>query len=222
MLSWFGRFLGTSIGKKISMALTGLLLIGFLVAHLAGNLTLYADDTGEAFNDYAHLLESNPLLPVAEVVLLVLFLAHIGMGVRLSLQNREARKKGYQQRASMGRKTFASASMLATGILVGVFLVVHIADFRIAKMFAEADYDLAGAVKARLATPVGALIYLVGVGALTVHLSHAFGSALQTLGLNHPKYTPLLSKLGIALAVLLGLGFASFPILIFATGGGGQ
>lgn len=223
MLSWFGRFLNTSIGKKVSMAITGLALIGFLVVHLAGNFTLYADDTGEAFNAYAHLLESNPLLPIAEIVLLGLFLAHIGMGIRVSLQNREARKSRYHQRTTHGKQTFASASMLATGIIIAIFLVVHISDFRIAKELVEGgEYDMAQMVKDRLASPLGALIYIGGVGALAIHLSHAFNSALQTLGLNHPKYTPLLEKAGLGLAVILGLGFASFPIYLLATGAGAQ
>ena len=222
MLSWLGRFCSSSIGRKWVMALTGLALIGFLVAHLAGNLTLYADDTGEAFRAYEHALESQgPILLVAEVMLLALFVTHIAMGIRVTLQNREARETPYRIRASMGESTFASSTMVVTGLLIAVFLVIHIIDFRVAKLMgAEGTADMARAVKDRLASPLGAGIYLVGITALGVHLSHAFQSAFQTLGLSHPKYTPMIEKLGLLIAVVLFVGFASFPIILFVTGGG--
>lgn len=220
MLNWFGRFLSSSIGKKTLMALTGLGLIGFLVVHLAGNLTLYADDSGEAFNHYAEVLESNPLLPFAEIGLLVLIVAHIGLGLLVSRENREARSDGYRIRSTKGRKTFASASMLATGLIIGLFIAVHVADFRVPKLFGDESVDdLAAAVKRRLGTPFGAGVYLLGVSALGIHLSHAFKSAFQTLGVNHPRYSPLIGKISLGLAVLLFLGFASFPIYCLVQGG---
>jgi len=215
MLSWVGRFLSSSIGKKAAMALTGLGLVGFLVVHLLGNLTLYADDTGEAFNHYAETLEANPFLPVAEIGLALLFAAHIALAVRVTAENREARRQGYRLRASMGERTLASATMIVTGVIVLVFLVVHVADFRIPKLFGRID-DLAAAVKLRLASPLGAGIYLVGVGALGIHLAHAFKSAFQSLGLNHPRFTPLIARTSVALAVLLFLGFVSFPVVLLA------
>lgn len=222
MMTWLGRFFSSSIGRKWAMALSGLALIGFLVVHLAGNLTLYADDTGAAFRAYEHALESQgPILLVAEFALLALFVTHIAMGIRVSLQNREARTTQYRIRSSSGKRTFASASMLITGLIIAVFLVIHLIDFRIAKFLGgEAATDMAKAVKVRLATPLGAGIYLVGVAALGVHVSHAFKSAFQTLGLSHPKYTPMIEKLSFFLAVLLFLGFASFPVVLFLAGGG--
>ena len=211
MLSWIGRFLNSSIGKKMIMALTGLCLIGFLFVHLAGNLTIYADDTGEAFRAYEHTLTSNPLLKFLEIGLLVLFVAHIALGLRVSRENRAARPEAYGVRANMGKRTPASGSMLITGLLIGLFLVVHILDFRIAKIGVE-GFDMAAALKNRLATPIGAIIYLIGVTAVGLHISHAFRSAFQTLGLNHPKYTPLIEKLSLVIGAILFVGFASFPI----------
>jgi succinate dehydrogenase / fumarate reductase cytochrome b subunit len=219
-MNWIRTFLRSSIGRKALMALSGLALIGFLVAHLAGNLTLYADADGTAFNHYAETLESNPLLLPAEIGLVLLILLHLVLGIRVSLDNREARKKGYAVRASLGGRTLGSATMLLTGILILVFLVVHVSDFRIPKLLGdESVEDLAGAVKRRLASPLGAGVYLVGVAAVGLHLSHAFQSAFQTLGLNHPKYTPWIARLGLALAVILFLGFASFPIVLLIRGG---
>ena len=217
MLSWFGRFLTTSIGKKTLMALTGLSLVGFLVAHLLGNLTLYAGDG--AFNDYAQKLEDlGPLLMVAEVGLLALFVIHIGLALKTSRENKEAREHRYQVRSSHGKRTFASSSMLITGLIVGAFLVIHIIDFRVAKLLGSSSVeDLALAVRNRLGSPLGAFLYLIGIVALGVHLRHAISSALQTLGANHPKYNDLIRVVGIGLSVLIAVGFASFPIYLLAT-----
>jgi succinate dehydrogenase / fumarate reductase cytochrome b subunit len=216
MLSWFTRTANSSIGKKALMSLTGLLLIGFLVAHLAGNLTFYADSDGTAFNDYAHLLESNPLLPVAELGLIVLFLGHIVMGIRVTAENRQAREQRYAVKAVHGGRTAGSRTMILTGITILVFLVVHLLHFRLVKTH---DSNLAEMVRVELSKPLGAGVYVVGLVALGIHLSHAFKSALQTLGLHHARYTPLLEKVGVGLAALLTLGFLSFPIYVFFFGG---
>ena len=90
MRGTLGRALSASIGKKAWMAISGLLLVGFLVTHLAGNLLLFIDQDGSAFNAYAEALSSNPLLPVAELVLASLFIAHIALGLRVSNQNRRS------------------------------------------------------------------------------------------------------------------------------------
>lgn len=212
MLERLGAFLRSSIGKKSLMSATGLLLILYLVAHLAGNLSLFADDTGESFDAYATLLQSNPLLPFAEIGLLVLFVAHIALGLRTASENREARQTRYKELASHGNRTVSSMSMVITGLIVLVFVVIHLWDFRITPRNPE---GLAFMVVTRLATPAGAAIYVVGVLALGVHLWHAWQSSLQTLGVSHGAYTAALRRFGYGLAVVLGVGFASFPVLIY-------
>lgn len=202
------------------MAATGLLLVGFLVVHLAGNLLIYADKEAAGFDAYAKKLDENPLLPVAEVVLAALFVVHIGFALRLNLENKEARSQGYAVRASLGKRTLSSASMVVTGLLVLVFLAVHLYDFRIGKLLADAGPSLGRMVRRRLSTPLGSGVYLLGVGALAVHLRHAFRSAFQTLGVNHPRLNPILERAGWAVAVLFGLGFASFPLYFLLAGGG--
>lgn len=213
MLSWIGRFLNSSIGKKVFMALSGLCLIGFLLVHLAGNLTLFADDSGETFRAYEHALGSNPLLPLAEIGLFALFVVHIALGLQVSRENRDARPQRYGTRASMGMRTPASATMLITGLVIAAFLVIHIKDFRIAKIGNE-EFDMVAAVRQRMSTTFGVIVYLCGVVAVGLHVSHAFRSAFQTLGLSHPKYTPLIEKLSLVLGALLFIGFASFPIIL--------
>jgi succinate dehydrogenase / fumarate reductase, cytochrome b subunit len=219
MVTWIGKTLSSSIGKKYVMALSGLALIGFLVVHLAGNLQLYLDPQGLAFDEYERMLSANPLLIVAEIGLFALFAIHVFYALKLSVQNREARRERYAIRATRGERTIASASTLITGVALLVFLVIHVWDFRIAKMSAEEGFSLAGIVRARLERPVGAGIYLLSMIALALHLSHGFQSAFHTLGLKHPRVNPLIQKVSIGLAILLALGFASFPIYFLFTRG---
>lgn len=215
MLDWIRRTMCSSIGKKAAVALTGLLLVVFLVFHLSANLTLFADGTGETFAHYAAAIEENPLLPVAEIGLLLLFVAHIAMAVRVTMQNREARGSSYKVRGNRGARTPGSATMIVTGLIVLLFLLVHVWDFRLTKDTAE---DLAPLVRDRLSGVTGFMIYLVGVIALGLHLSHGIRSALQSLGANHPKYELLIQRASIGLAVIFTLGFASFPIVYFFGG----
>jgi len=198
------------------MALTGLMLIGFLIAHLAGNLSLFAGDGGTAFDAYAHAISSLPILPIAEVALALLFLGHIYLAVKTTRENRRARPQGYSVTGTHGEKSFASKTMFPTGVVILAFLIKHLWDFRLQKeAFEEAPYAL---VQQALSDPLTASVYMLGILALGIHLSHAFGSALQSLGANHPKYTPALRVIGKVLAVALTLGFISIPIYFWLGG----
>jgi succinate dehydrogenase / fumarate reductase cytochrome b subunit len=216
MLNWVVRTLTSSIGKKTLMALTGLALIGFVIVHAAGNMTLYADADGAAFDGYAATLEANPLLPVAEVVLAVLFLAHIALGIAVTVENWRAREGRYRVRATHGGRTWGSGTMIYTGLIVLVFLVVHLIDFRLQK---GEGVSFAALVRTELEKPFKAGLYALGTVALGLHLTHAFRSAFQTLGLNHPKYNGLILGVSIGLGVVVGLAFLSFPVVIYLQGG---
>jgi len=211
MLNRLRTFLSSSIGQKSLMALTGIALVGFLVAHLAGNLLLFADD--EKFNAYAVALESQgALLYVAEIGLAALFVVHIALALRTASRNREARQSRYAIRRTMGRATAGSRTMLVTGVIIGVFLVVHLLDFRLSPE-KNAEH-LAAMVRERLDEPSGIALYVVGVAAVGLHVSHAFRSALHTLGLHHPRYVTPIRNVSIALALVFFVGFASFPVLL--------
>ncbi|HJM56394.1 MAG TPA: succinate dehydrogenase cytochrome b subunit [Planctomycetota bacterium] len=211
MPSWIGRFLSSSVGKKTVLAVTGLSLVGFLVAHLLGNFSLYTGGI-EGFNEYAAALEDlGGLLMAAEVGLFALFVIHMGLALRIVRENRLARQEAYRVNATMGSSTAASRSMAITGLIVLLFLIVHIIDFRVPTLLGDMD-NLGEAVVQRLASPVGATIYLLGILALGLHLRHAIQSALQTLGIQHPNWSPFLRAGAMALAAALALGFASFPI----------
>jgi succinate dehydrogenase / fumarate reductase cytochrome b subunit len=202
------NFATSSIGKKAFMSISGILLMGFLVGHVAGNLTLFADSDGATFDAYAHALRTNPLLLPIEIGLTALFLAHIVLGMRTALENRGARPSRYKQLESHGNRTWSSTSMIVTGLIVLVFLVIHLIDFRFK---AEPEDLLAPMVVERLSHPVGALIYFVGVGALGVHLWHAFQSLFQSLGVSHPRYTPLFRTVGWGVATVFAVLFWLFP-----------
>lgn len=218
MVAWVEPFLQSSIGKKVSMAVTGLALVGFLVAHLAGNLLLFKPDDGAAFDAYAQQLHDlGPLLYVAEVGLLGLFGLHIAFAVWTTIGNRKARESRYAIAPDHGERSLASSSMPITGVIVLLFLIVHMFHFRLDGRFKDGPFEL---VASTLSSPLAALIYIAGVLALTLHLSHAIGSAFQTLGMNHPRWTPLLRRAGVTVALVLGLGFLSIPIYALVAWGG--
>ena len=203
------------------MGLTGLLLCGFLVAHLAGNLLLFAG--AKAFNEYAHKLhEQWELLAIAETGLLVLFLAHIYLAVSTTIGNFKARKDSYVLKQSKvpNRIIGANSWMFASGAVVLGFVILHLIDLRLGmrssiNYLPESDPDAPFRnTIAALSDPISRVVYFVGVIILGVHLSHGFSSAFQSLGLNHPKYTPLIKILGKVFAVVIAVGFASIVVFV--------
>jgi len=225
----------TSVGQKILMAITGLLLCGFLVTHLAGNLLMYAGE--EQFNHYAETLHSyGPLLNAAEVGLFALFMAHIGLALSTNAMNWQARNQKYAQKESKQGPTAlpgggASGWMFVTGLIIAFFLVVHVTDMRLKKS-PFINYDAAYEngldqppnefVAVNLAlTNWTTIAYVLGLGALGIHLSHGVRSALQTLGLNHPRWNRLLEITGLLVAWSFALGFLSLIFLAFLRSGTG-
>jgi succinate dehydrogenase / fumarate reductase cytochrome b subunit len=209
-------FLDSSIGKKMTVALAGILLVGFLVTHLAGNLLLFVGPS--AFNHYAETLESNPLLPLAELGLVALFLVHIVQSLRARLANNAARPVGYESYSGKGARTPGSRTMAVTGIVILVFVVLHVATMKYKAGGAKGE-DLFTHVAVWFHNPLYSLFYVVAVLGVGLHLSHGVQSAAQTFGLNHPRYTPLIKKAGLGLSALLTLGFASMPLYFLLRGG---
>lgn len=165
------------------MAVTGMMLGGFLLVHAAGNSSIFFGRA--AFLAYAeHLHALGPLLRFAELVLLVVFLAHIVTGTVLFLQNLGARASRYAVYSSAGGRSWGSATMPYTGIIVFCFLVMHLANFH----FTDHTRTIADIVAEVLGSPVYTLLYIVGLTAVGLHVSHGFWSMFQSLGMNHPKY----------------------------------
>lgn len=217
-LAWVFRALSSSVGQKLVMAITGLMLCGFVVAHLGGNLFLFVGE--QAYNDYAHALHKNEwLLVIAEVGLVALFFTHIGLAISTSNMNKQARTQSYmEQNSKQGTSIFsggaASSYMFATGAVVLGFILVHLFDFKWRGEYPESEFEKA---KMLLSNPISAIVYIIGCAALGVHLVHGFGSALCTLGFSHPKYNKFVRVASVAFGWTIGIGFISFVLWSFAS-----
>jgi succinate dehydrogenase / fumarate reductase cytochrome b subunit len=217
-LNWLRKVLTSSIGKKVQMGISGLLLCGFLVAHLGGNLLLYVPDGGKAYNEYAHALHARKLLlPAAEIGLLVLFAWHLLLAVTTNRENADARPTDYSMKRSKQEPgpiaQPASSVMMTTGVVVLLFVLLHLADFRfeLRNHGSAGEEPFAKAVRL-LQDPITCVGYIIGTLVLGYHVLHGFQSAFQSLGLNHPKYTPCIQKLSVVFAIIVGAGFASLPL----------
>ncbi|MCC7125071.1 MAG: succinate dehydrogenase cytochrome b subunit [Acidobacteria bacterium] len=218
----------SSIGSKIVIALTGLGLAGFLITHLAGNLLFLVGP--EAFNEYSHKLISNPLIYAAEIGLLGIFFLHIAKTVAAVIGNKAARPTGYAVRRwaktknPKSRKSVASSSMIATGTIVALFVVTHLATFKFGTFYQTPDgmRDLYRLQLEIFSNPAYVLFYLVAMGILFFHLWHGLVSAMQSLGLDHPQWTPRVMTAGRVLAVVLAAGFFIIPIYTFVLSRSGQ
>ncbi|MBI5630927.1 MAG: succinate dehydrogenase cytochrome b subunit [Elusimicrobia bacterium] len=205
---WFS----SSIGRKFLVALAGLLLCGFLVAHLAGNLLLLVGE--ESFNHYAAKLEKNPALLPAEIALAGLFLLHITISLKLRWENALARPAAYAVEQGKGARTWGSRTMGYTAGLILLFLAVHIWTFK----YGDKPGGLYKLVMSSFGRPAYSLFYVAAMLGLGLHLSHGFQSAFKTLGIEHPKYSPLIKAAGIAFALSVALGFAFLPAWAFMMG----
>lgn len=219
-MSWFTDFTNSSLGKKFIMALTGTMLMLFLIVHFIGNMMLYFGPA--AFQIYVETLETvKPAVRVIEIVLALIFIFHIYIGIRLWWQNKKANPEKYAVNATVENTTIFSRSMIVTGTLIFLFLALHLSTFWFGFNFGthpETEYPFYTIVSDWFRTPYYSIIYIISMGVLGFHLNHAFQSAFQTFGLNHKKYTPLIKKLGTIYAVIMALGFASIPIY-FLMGG---
>jgi succinate dehydrogenase / fumarate reductase cytochrome b subunit len=206
----------TSVGSKYVMALTGLALIAFVIAHMIGNLLIFRGK--EALNDYAHALESSPvLLWTARTGLLAVFVIHILLGIRLTLQNRAARPVPYAHAPDPVQGSWVARHMLLTGLVILAFVIYHLLHFTLGvtdprdfKSVLARDpkgyYDVAEMVVRGFAQWPVTLAYVVAQFFLGLHLWHGAGSWFQSLGLNHPKYAPTIAGFAVVVTTLLVVG----------------
>jgi succinate dehydrogenase / fumarate reductase cytochrome b subunit len=207
---WLINILGSSIGKKLLMAVTGLGFIGFLTVHLAGNLTLYSGQ--DLFTSYVkHLHALGPLITIAELGLLFFGVIHFVIGTLLFYQNLKARPVRYKVNKNAGGRTIGSITQPYTGFIILAFVVIHLINFHFAEHTNESLYLLVAKI---LGNPAYVAIYLFAMIVVAVHISHAFWSLFQTLGANHPKYMPLIQTIGIILSLIFGIGFGFIPIFV--------
>jgi len=199
------RMILTSIGRKAVMAVTGLMLGGFMLFHLGENMLLFKGEV--AFNNWVDFLMANPLLPLMEFGLMLIFLAHIFTGTWVRLEDWLNAPSGYEARNWQGGRTIGSATMLYTAFLILAYLAYHLLTFR----FVDHSIGFYQMVTSAFRSPVFVAIYVGGAVALVLHLSHGLQSAFQTLGVNHPKYTPFI-KIGGWLVAITMVGFALISV----------
>jgi succinate dehydrogenase / fumarate reductase cytochrome b subunit len=235
-MNFVGSLFGSSIGRKILMAVTGLILIGFVVGHLVGNLQVFSHP--DQINGYAQFLHNlGPLLWVARIGLIVAVAIHIWAAVTLSLENSQARGGAYGAKHTI-RATLSSRLMKQSGLVVLAFIIYHIAHFTLGGVQTatfksslpahtmSAGYRVAGfpvidagekvpdvhsMVVLGFQSPVVAVFYIVAVGLLTMHLLHGIQSMFQTLGLRTSRWAGWLQKIAVVFCLAYFLGNLAIP-----------
>ncbi len=217
-MGWVWKSLNSSIGKKFVMAVTGVALMLFLVIHLAGNMSLYGGK--DAFNNYVGLLEHiKPFIRVIEVILGLVFAFHIFNGIRLWIQNKQARPLPYSVNGSRKNTTVFSRTAFITGSIVFIFLVIHLQSIWYVFNFSGVEEDLYTLTTDWMRVGWYAALYFVAILLLGFHLNHGFQSAFQTFGWNNSKYFPFIKKFGTFFALVITIGFGSIPVYFFLLGG---
>lgn len=206
------------------MALTGLFLVTFLLAHLAGNLQLLdMSPQGQLkFNAYARFMTTFPLVKAVSYLLYFSILFHAFDGILLAVQNRQARPVRYVKENAGANRSWASNNMALLGVLILVFLVIHMKGFWYEMHWGpigtdtDGNKDLYTVVAAAFSQLWYVSLYVVMMAVLALHLLHGFQSAFQSLGLNHPRYTPVIKNVGVFFAVVVPVLFALIPVWMFA------
>jgi succinate dehydrogenase / fumarate reductase cytochrome b subunit len=211
MASRTGVF-SSSVGTKIAIGLTGVLLFLYLLIHIGGNLIVFFGPA--AFNTYAFTLESNPLLPLIELVLLSWFVIHIYKTVRMFLGNQNTRPVAYARKKSAGhttRKTFASSTMIVSGLWLLAFLVIHVKAFHDGwgreYAWPAGGRDLYRQEMETFQNPQMVGFYVISMIVVGSHLWHGISSAFQSLGVDKPAWTRFILPAGKTIAVLIAGGF---------------
>lgn len=209
------KILFSAVSKKFVMALAGLFLLLFLPVHLGINLMLLREDP-EPFNTAAHFMATFPLVKVVEIVLMLAILVHVIYGITLQIINWLKRPVGYAVRNKSETSAF-SRFMIWTGGAVLIFLIIHFFNFYFIKLgLVEGDpenfYSLAWQL---FNIPGYVILYWICFALLGLHLFHALQSAFQTLGLNNDFWTPVIKGLSLIYAIVVPLGFAVIPLVIW-------
>ena len=222
------RALSSPVGRKFMMSISGIALVLFVIVHLLGNLTLYVPDGGETFNRYAAGFDAiGPVLYLIEFGLLAVIVIHIGYGITTAIKNRKARPEGYasstKSKGGRSNLSLASVNMIVSGVVLGVFLIVHIWHFRVRKVYladtteinGNEHADLYAMVHTAFSDPFWVAFYVGSMAFLAFHLRHGFWSTLQSLGAMKPEWSKAIYGIGLIVALVLAVGFMGIPLYIF-------
>ena len=214
------------------MALSGFFLLIFLLQHMSINMMSVFSE--ELFNETSHFMGNNPLVQgLLQPILMFGVLFHLGMGIKLELENRAARPVKYAMNNGAANSTWMSRNMIITGITVMLFLGLHLYDFWVHEMqvkymqgdmsglidpmYPDSGYRYWHELHEKFHDPVRVGIYVLSFVFLALHLMHGFQSAFQSVGFNHRKYTPVIKKLSNIYAVAVPLGFIFIAVYHFMT-----
>lgn len=212
----------SSLINKLIIASTGLGLAAYLVVHLAGNLVVFAGR--RAFNEYSHVLVSNPLIVPIEIGLVGIFVIHVYQTVTTWWRSRQARPVPYVERRWAGppsRKSWASTTMIATGLVALAFVILHVATFRYGPYYTVDGGNVRDLYRLELEVfqnPYWVGFYVVGLTLIGFHTWHGIASAFESMGLHHPHYTPRLILATRWLVVLVMGGFILIPLVVYFGG----
>jgi succinate dehydrogenase / fumarate reductase cytochrome b subunit len=206
------RFYQATIGKKVVMALTGVILFGYVVGHLLGNLQIYMGR--EKINAYAHFLHSNPgPLWAARIILLAAVIMHIVASIQLTKLKWDARPVGYRKKDNIA-SSYASRTMMWSGPIIAAFVIFHVMHLTLGQVGPYDAEDVYGNLVGGFQVPWISISYIVAMLLLGFHLYHGLWSMFQSIGLNHPRYTPGLKRFATLLTVFIVAGNISIPVAI--------
>jgi succinate dehydrogenase / fumarate reductase, cytochrome b subunit len=216
------RPLSSSIGTKLLVGVTGFGLFFYLIIHIVGNLVVFTGRDG--FNTYAKTLESLPIIPAIEIGLLLVILLHIYKTVRMTIANQTARPVKYEMKKRAGgtsRKTFASSTMILSGVWLVIFLLIHVRAFRFMpkEELPGGGVDLYGFEMQEFSNPLMVGFYVVSMLVVGSHLFHGISSSVQSLGFDHPTWTPRVLTAGKVIAVLISGAFIVIALWAHFVGG---
>lgn len=207
------RFWASTIGKKVVMAVTGIILVGFVFLHMAGNLQMFLG--AHVMDRYAAFLKSSmELLWILRITLLVAVVLHIISAYQLTMMNRRARPAGYSKH-ELAAATWASRSMRVGGVLLAVFIVYHLLHFTTGTLHPAFSHTAVyGNVILGFRSPWIVAFYVVAMAFLGLHLFHGVWSAFRTLGVAKPSPAPLHRRVALVVAVVVWAGFTVIPVAV--------
>lgn len=209
------RFYDSTVGKKAVMAVSGIFLFLFVIAHLVGNLQFF--EGPEKMNAYGRFLRIEPaLLWGARITLLIMVALHIWSSILLAIRKNQARPQSYVKKKAVS-STYASRTMYWSGPIIAIFVIYHLLDFTLG--VANPGYQ-EGEIYANIVhsfqNPLISGFYILAMALLCMHLYHGAWSMFQTLGVGSPRYTPLLKRFAGFISIAIFLGFVSIPISVLA------
>ncbi len=213
------RYLQSAVGRKQLMGLTGLAWSLFVLSHMAGNLLILVG--ADAYNKYSHALITNPLIYIAEGGLVLTLLLHVFYGIKLTLENKRARKQKYAMPTN-GEKAARPNSkfMIFHGTMILAFVILHLFTFKYGTHYETTIdgvvmRDLHRLIIEVFQSPAYVVWYLVALVLVGLHLSHGLYSSFCSLGFYHPRYSSILNKLGYVYAAVVAAGFIVQPLYVF-------